>query len=382
VKSLIWKECHENLRWAVLAMLPGSVLAYATVSHPNALTMISPHYVFLTSLFAAVFGGTLGLLQVCFESRGERRALLLHRPLSPTRIFLAKVLAGLGLYLPVVGLPFVFAVGWNAMPGHGASPFRLPLALPWLAGILTGVVYYFAAMLAAPREAPWNVSRGLGLATAFGCSLIVHLVPEFGYALLVIAITGALLAVAAWGSFITGVAYSWQRPIANIALAVTLLMGLLVAGTAALNLPILALEILGPDNRRAWYEVDRQGRVLVLRQDRGGQIESVTDLEGHEPQELRGQRVDHRTIEEFVVPLRLLHRDADSLGYCSFDRVCMPIENESSSTAELWYFVHDQARLLGYEQRSKRLIGSLGPDGFVPPEEEPAERFRGRIFAP
>ena len=39
----------------------------------------------------------------------------------------------------------------------------------------------------------------------------------------------------------------------------------------------------------------------------------------------------------------------------------MPIENESSSTAELWYYVHDQALLMGYEQRSKRLVGSLGP---------------------
>ena len=204
MQSLIWKELRENFRWAALALLPASVLAYATVSHPNALTMISPNYLFLTSVVAAAFGGTLGFLQVFAESRGDRRALLVHRPLSPTRIFSGKVLAGLGLYVPVVGLPFAAAVLWNAMPGHGASPFRWALALPWLADILTGIVYYFAAMLAAQRNTPWYGSRGLGLATAFACSLVVHLVPEFGYALAVIAATGALLAVAAWGSFVTG----------------------------------------------------------------------------------------------------------------------------------------------------------------------------------
>jgi hypothetical protein len=382
MQSLIWKECHENFRWAALALLPVSVLAYATVSHPNALTMISPHYLFLMSVVAAIFGGTLGFLQVFAESRGDRRALLVHRPLSPTRIFLGKALAGLGLYVPVVGLPFAFAVGWNAMPGHGASPFRWPLALPWLADILTGVVYYFAAMLAAQRNTPWYGSRGLGVATAFACSLIVHLVSEFGYALLAIAVTGALLGVAAWGSFVTGGAYSPQRRIAKTALAVTLLIGLMVAGTAAINLPTFALEILGPDNRRIWYEVDGQGRVLIVRQDRRGQIESVTDLAGNEPPELRGQRVDQRTIEELATPLRLLYREPDFLGYRSFDRICVPIENESSSTAELWYYVHDQALLMGYEQRSKRLVGSLGPGGFVPPHERPAERFQGQLFTP
>ncbi|MCI0350761.1 MAG: hypothetical protein L0Z53_15155, partial [Acidobacteriales bacterium] len=261
-------------------------------------------------------------------------------------------------------------------------PFRLTLALPWLADILTGVVYYFAAILVAPRDAPWNVSHVLGLATAFACSLIVHIVPEFEYALLAIAIVGAFLAVAAWGSFITGRTGTWKRRIASAALAITLLIGLLVAGTAALNLPILALEILGPDNRRVWYEVDRQGRVLIVRQDKGGRIESVTDLNGFELKELRDHRMDHRAIEGLVVPLRLLHRDADSLGYRSFDRAFVPIENESSSTAELWYYLHDEARLFGYEQRSKRLVGSLGPDGFVPTGEQPAERFVGKLFAP
>ena len=88
MKSLIWKELRENIKWAALALLPASVLAYATVSHPNALTMISPNYLFLTSVVAAAYGAALGFLQVFGEAQGDRRAWLVHRPLSPTHIFL------------------------------------------------------------------------------------------------------------------------------------------------------------------------------------------------------------------------------------------------------------------------------------------------------
>ena len=40
------------------------------------------------------------------------------------------------------------------------------MALPWLADVLTGLVYYFAGMLTAQREARWYGSRCLGLAAA------------------------------------------------------------------------------------------------------------------------------------------------------------------------------------------------------------------------
>ena len=50
-------------------------------------------------LIAVVFGAVLGFVQVFFDGHGDKRSLLLHRPLSATRIFLAKAFAGVGLYL-------------------------------------------------------------------------------------------------------------------------------------------------------------------------------------------------------------------------------------------------------------------------------------------
>src|SRR5262249_41198354 len=146
----------------------------------------------LHSLVAAVFAGALGFLQVFFESGGDRRSLLLHRPISHTQVFLGKAVAGLGLYLLALGIPFAYAVARAAPPGHVGAPFRWAMVLPWLADILAGVVYYFAGMLAAQRDGRWYGGRGLGLAAAVLCSFLVWFVPEFGQALLVILALGAV----------------------------------------------------------------------------------------------------------------------------------------------------------------------------------------------
>jgi hypothetical protein len=147
MKALIWKECRENLKWAVLPMLlVGGIKAL--IGPPS---LMDYEFLQFLSLVAAVSGATLGFLQVFVESQGDRRAFLLHRPISHSQIFLGKTIAGVGLYLLAMGIPFACAVGWAATPGHVAAPFRWPMALAWLADILTGVVYYFAGMLAAQR---------------------------------------------------------------------------------------------------------------------------------------------------------------------------------------------------------------------------------------
>src|SRR6202022_1592779 len=100
-------------------------------------------------------------------------------------------------------------------------------SLPWLADILSGLVYYFAGMLTAQREARWYGSRGLARAAAFFCSYLVWALPEFWQALLAIGIIGSFAGVAAWGSFCTGGAYRPLPRLARGALAMTMLLALL-----------------------------------------------------------------------------------------------------------------------------------------------------------
>src|SRR5262249_20175219 len=134
---------------------------------------------FYVSLVAPFFGTVLGFVQEFPEARGDKRALLLHRPLSLTQIFFAKATAGGAIYLLALGLPVDVLVGMAATPGHVAQPFHWGMGLPLIADVLTGVVYYFGGMLTAQREGRWYGSKCLGLAAGLFCSILVWTLPEF-----------------------------------------------------------------------------------------------------------------------------------------------------------------------------------------------------------
>ena len=235
MKSLIWKEWRENLRWIPLPSLV--ILLVTLISRPlTPMPDVTGAYFFC--VIAVVFGAALGFLQIFFEAYGDQRSLLLHRPISRSRIFLAKVIAGVGLYVLALGVPFACLEIWFATPGKLPAPYHWRTSLPWLADILSGLVYYFAGMLVAQREVRWYGSRGLALTAAFFCSYLVWNVPEFWQALVAIGIIGLFVGVAAWGSFCAGGAYTPQPPLARAALAMTLLTGLLI-------LSMLGKQIIG-----------------------------------------------------------------------------------------------------------------------------------------
>jgi hypothetical protein len=374
MKSLIWKEWRENLRWAavppLLILLP--MLLLGGPQEP----VFGTGGAFLMFLIAALSGAALGFVQVFFESRGDQRALLLHRPLSRSRIFLAKVIAGTGVYLLAQGIPFLFVQLWMATPGHMAAPYHWRAGLPWLADILAGLVYYFAGMLTAQREARWYGSRSLGLAAAFLCTTLVWSLPEFWHAVLAVAVLGTLVGVAAWGSFLAGGAYAPQPLVARAALAATLLAGLLVVS-------FVAKLVVGEwyHSGRVSYDqrLDRQGRVLLVPWKEGvGPVEPVTDLEGRAPPDLQGRRVDRNLIDEIEAPLAGMgwprHRSYRNPG-----RLYVEYENDSKPGREEWFYVPAQGRLVGYDAEFHQLLGSFGPDGFAPAGVPPGERFAGEL---
>ena len=373
MKALIWKELRENLKWAVLPVLLTAGI-YVLGGTPNQTKILKADVLIVQSLIAAVFGAALGFLQIFAESSGDRRALLLHRPISRSRIFLAKAAAGASLYLLALGIPFAWVVAWNATPGHNAAPFTWPMALPWLADVLTGLVYYFAGMLLAQREARWYGSRGLGVAAAFLCSFLVWSMPEFWHALVVIAVMGTVLALAAWGSFLTGGAYAPLAPVARIALAATFVTGLLTVGVTVKALIAAWCE----SSTRQQHTLDREGRLLVVRYDRGA-IESVTDLDGHEAPQLKDKTLETSALREIEAPLSGSVWPAFR-SYRNPGRYAVPYYNSTSSADERWHYVPAEGRLLGYDARTKRHIGSIGPDGFVPAGQPATERFTGDLY--
>ena len=203
----------------------------------------------------------LGFLQVFFDGHGDPRSLLFHRPLYPSRVFLAKAIAGMSLYLSVLGIPFVCLETPKARPGNLLLPYHWRTSLPWLADILSGLVYYFAGMLTAQREVRWYGSRGLALAAAFFCSFLVWVLPEFWQALLAIAIISLLVSLAAWGSICTAGALTPRNLVSpRSPLAMTFLAGLL-------SVSMFGKQMIGEwfDSGFCWeWMIDRQGREVAM----------------------------------------------------------------------------------------------------------------------
>lgn len=378
MKSLIWKEWQENLKWAALPALVIFLPLFLLGGPDQPMPGVAGALLFY--LIAAVFGAALGFLQVFFESRGDHRAILLHRPLGRSRIFLGKVIAGVGIYLLALGVPFACVEAWMAVPGHMPAPYHWRTGLPWMADILAGLVYYFAGMLTAQREARWYGSRGLGVAAAFLCTFFVWALPEFRQALAAISVLGASVGVAAWGSFLAGGTYTPQPRPAKLALAATFLAGLLVAGFLG---KLLIGQWLESGELTYGYVLDRQGRVLTVPwKDGVGPVEPVTDPDGRIPPDLRGRRVDRTLIEEIEAP----HANTDwpmFRSYRNHGRYYVEYENETRPGRERWYYAADWGRLLGYDADFHQFLGSFGPDGFVPAGQTPsAERFRGELSYP
>jgi len=361
MNALIWKELRENIKWVPL---PGLVilLVFLIEKPTEAIPEMTDAYYFC--LIAVVFGAALGFVQIFFEGRGDKRSLLLHRPLSPSRIFLAKALVGVGLYVLALGIPFVFLENWMATPGKLAAPFHWRTSLPWLADILSGLVYYFAGMLTAQREARWYGSRGLALAAAFFCSYLVWALPEFWQSLVAIGIIGSFVAAAAWGSFRTGGAYPPLPRFAKAALAMTMLLGL------------LSLSMMGKQRIGDWldprmhYQVDfdRQGHVFFgFSQEGGGEI-AITDQGGHDAAYLKAERNWRADATFLDWPIHW--------GYRHNARYYVGCRNDSMPGNERWYFDHAQGRLFGYDGYLHHFLGSFGPDGFRPADQKPGERFQ------
>jgi hypothetical protein len=369
MKSLMWKEWRENLIWA---LLPTLVILGPTVLF-GTFELMDMGSVFYAGLIAGVFGAVLGFLQVFPDSSGDKRSLLLHRPLSRSQIFLGKATVGVGLYLLALGIPFAVAVGLAATPGHVYQPFGWPMTLPWLADLLTGLVYYFAGMLTAQREARWYGSRCLGLAAGLFCSIVVWTVPEFWHALLAMMLLGGLVAVAAWGSFSAGGAYAPQPRLAKVALTLTFLAGLSALGFVGKDFIGMVLW------RRGEYQsqLSRQGRVLLVHID-NGTVESVTDAEGKVPPELKGKRLGRHELKEVQAPSAPAGLPKTQ-SYRNMNRSFVKYGHETMPGNEAWWYVPEQGRLLGYDRRQKRFIGSFGPDGFVRPGDQPRERFQGEL---
>lgn len=380
MRAIIWKEIRENFKWAILWMLGvAAAIVYAlapearnSYSWQGISSLCSSNFLVVMTFGSAAGGALLGLLQMVSEVRRDQWAFLIHRPTTRTKILFGKILGGLILYLPAMGLPLFGAALWAATPGHFAGPFDWRMVLPGIADILVGVVFYFAGMLTGIRQARWYGSRALGIVAAIPCAVIIGNVPEFWQALLVIAAFGALLSTAAWGSFLTAGEYRPQPRTARASLGITLFAGMVAIAVASAGIASSLLR--DPFSTWTRYLIDKEGTILRVAEDYG-EITEIADLNGNVIEKYQDPKVRHALYQHIVRTSGLLsERTWPSTGYRSSHRF---FSTMGGSGNVWWYYVVADQLIRGYSARDKRLIGSLGPDGFAPVGSENPPTFDG-----
>ena len=373
--AMIWKELREGLKWAALALLltAGAVIfvlanhrgfgpghtQYRGVGSP----ILADDFQAVTIIASAVTALLLSLAQTMPEKRLDKWAFLVHRPVSRTRLLLGKIIAGLILYAIAVGVPFLGAILWVATPGHVPAPFEPAMALPGVADLLAGVMYYFAGMLIGLREARWYGSRVLPIGLAITASVAVFAVPAFWQALLVILGVTAVLAVAAWGSFVAGGHYAPQPRVAKTALGIAVFAGVVLLGGAG----VAMLAGMLSAQRDEWvytnYAVSPKGKIYRYTQRQSGTSATVTvtDPAGN-PVAQYPQSVDaaafHTTMQSTPSAGMWVGKQQSIAGvFRSYRRAERYSLTLSPGQEEAWYYVMSKGHVVGYDARDSRVIG-------------------------
>src|SRR5689334_22307670 len=98
MKTLIYKELRENLKLAVPVFLLLTVVCWSAAWDGGDNALRGEESLRIFNLGCAGFAAALGWLQIHHERPRDLWAFLVHRPITRTEIFFAKMIAGLVIY--------------------------------------------------------------------------------------------------------------------------------------------------------------------------------------------------------------------------------------------------------------------------------------------
>ena len=390
MKTLVRKELRENVRLAALGLVVHTLMLvqhyreYVAAPTNMSQPLANPEILWSTAWFCGIFGAVLGWLQVHNERRPDLWAFLIHRPMTRTGIFLGKVMAGLGLYALVAGLPLLGFILWARLPGHVASPFEIAMLRPVAVYVLAGILYYFAGMLADLRQARWYASRVLGVGVAVVVSLLVSLSPVLWQSLLLILIGAAILATAVWSGFQSDGHYRGQPAWGKATLTTALMMGCLIIAFMAAMLVSSFFPRSQPSGTSSDYFMTTNGTVLKSTQGTDRPTE-IVDLEGKPVlDEGTGKPIDAAGLNRCVAAAITLEvaQDGRHRGGTWIRRdlsLAVPWGVTHATHDTLWYYWSRYGRLVAYDVVTRRCIGSLGPKGFAPDLAGGGDRFSDAV---
>ncbi len=401
-RVIVLKEVRERLKIAFvcLAIVAGGQLfsiAFQRVLSAGGMEFDASPSVFPFSFFtlaSALAGLLIGRAQIISESRGDQWGFLAHRPVTRLTLFWGKAVAGLILYMVATGVPLALTTAWYAAPGHRAMPYDPSMALPSLADLLCGAVYYFAALLVGMREARWYASRFLPLGGAVACTIVVMYASSFWQAAMAVVVGVAIAGLAASATLAGGGRYDPLSRTSRAALGTMVAAGLLLAGMVAVSVAyvtVVAKQAVTDGIRPKAFAITSNGSVVgtvkaYVRFPAMPQVVEVNDLHGRPIEQYRDSAARAKltlgVISTAQLPLNSNSRTVASFGsgYRGTRDLFVQISSSPPAPRDVsWYFVRGKGLLAGYENRSARFVGWMGPDGFVAGEAVPAHRFDGPL---
>ena len=387
MKALIQKELRENLKLAVLGLVVFTVLVvghyryYAGMMEDTALgfrsagtfqlqPVASPFFLAMAGLLCALFGAVLGWMQIYNEKHRDLWAFLVHRPVTRTEIFYSKIIAGLVVYLVAAGLPLAGFAVWTVVPGNVAAPFEWRMLLPLATCFFGGVFYYFAGMLTGLRQARWYASRGLGLALAVLVSVAMANWPSDR--LRYIIFTGIfvlaslfILVVAVWGGFQNNGHYQNQPALGKSGLTAVLTLGAGIVAFVVVAVLMISIpsRVISSGPRRSFYAMTKDG-TICKESNGGGQPSEYADLNGEPVKDPKtGNKATQDEFSRLVANNFSINAKFGEQRSISWDpQNLFTFWQETPHT--LWFYWNRYGCFVGYDTRTRRCIGSVGPDGF------------------
>lgn len=383
MKALIWKELREQRVLGILAFIVFTELMRVTFQNAdidaerllygesNPIQRVQPllaeNFRNYLCIFCAAFAGVLGWMQIYQERHRDLWAFMIHRPIPPTTVFWAKVIAGMILYICAAGLPLLALVLWVQVPGHVAAPFEWGMVLPSLTIFLSGIVAYFTAMLIGLRRARWAGSRALPVGVAAMAFLMSMEAPTFSSATIVILILGLIISIAAHEAFQTHGEYAGQRALAKISLATSLTVGTFIICLFAAG---IIAQKMRKDVARSYFfhSVGTNGTVYKVIQHRDRNTEIVT-LDGKPALGVKesANLLPHQ-LPDFITSSFILTVYDSNLGpqvRYGFANVNHYFSFWKTQSGVIWYYWEKYGRIVGFDSKGRQMIGSLGPDGFA-----------------
>ncbi len=383
MKTMLWKELRENLKWAALALAAMVAAEFYALfrgrsDYGGSLTLCDPAFLMVTSFGCATVGAALGVLQFLPELRRDQWAALLHRPVSRSVIFFGKVLAGLLLCLAATVLPFVASVVFAAVPGQFAVPLVPGMALPGSSDLLLGPLFYFAAVLLCLHRGRWFGSRGLAALSVVPV-FALHIMS--GWIFLAPLLASVALLLAAWGAMRSRESMSGRPWPGRAAFLLALVTG---AATAWLllgeGLEFVTTRNAPVDFDYAQFEVTRDGQILLASQH--GDATSVTNLNGKPVTDER--YVGNNSYGNLcqMLPLVYLNFRYQSEAYLRREprnlRNYVQEIDENSGAKETWFRLMRENYFIGFDNLSRRCAGIFDAEGFKPPGSVP-KPFYARV---